>query len=102
VHVAPDAFIIVTAGNAFKPTEKLQKLSFQERQTILNGGQDRHHLPVREGLPELVDCLSALAQTPERVCRYVQTVDHGWSVGQPEVRFFDQKDFDGRMKMYDE
>jgi hypothetical protein len=95
VHVAPDAAIIVTAGNAFKPTEKLQKLSFEERQTILNGG-----LAVREGLLELVDCLSALAQTPERVCHYVQTVDHRWSVGQPEVRFFDQKDFDGRMKMY--
>jgi hypothetical protein len=96
----PDAFIIVTEANRFEPTKKMQKLPQEEQLAIANGGHAGHHRAVREGYFKLVDCLHALAQTPERVCLYVQPVDPPRFVGQPRVEFFDQKNFGGRLKMY--
>jgi hypothetical protein len=96
----PEAVVFVTATNAFKPTAKLQALTKAEQTKLLNGGHSRHHQAVKEGLLEIADSLTATVQTPERVCWYVQTVDHGWLVGKPEVRFASQAEFDGRLKMF--
>jgi hypothetical protein len=78
--VPPDAFVIVTAANSFRPTEKMQKLPFEKQKALSYGSPKTRHQAVRDGYFTLVDCLSAVAQTPERVCHYVQAVDPPWLV----------------------
>lgn len=100
----PDAIIIVTAANMFLPTEKFKALPFEEQEKLVkNTGHDTHHRMAAEGLFRIVDCFSAVAQTPERVCNVVQEVKHGELVDKPVVtNVFDQKDFSGNLKMFGE
>jgi len=97
----PDAVVFVTPSNMFKPTSKLEKLPPEQQKAIINQGHDGHHQAVRQGLFTIHDVLCAVAQNDKRVCLYNQSVrSSGLFYGQPQVDFFDQADFDGRLKMY--
>lgn len=97
----PDGFAIVTAINRFRPTAAFDALSEAEQRKVLNEGHDGHHRAVERGLMELEDGMSALVQTAERGCLYVQTLDQeGELAGRPDVNLFAQAEFDGRLKMY--
>ena len=96
----PDAIVFVTAANAFKTTDKLAALPAAEQLALLRASHARHHQAAKEGLMEVHDSIVALAQTPTRICQYMQRVHHGAFVGKPETKFFPQEDFHGRMKMY--
>jgi hypothetical protein len=100
----PDAVILVSPTNMFKATAKAKAVAmanpgFLKRMQTDTPEQRRER--VAEGLLELIDSVTAVAQTPERVCTCAQRVDRGGAyVGQPQVMFFDQAQFDGRMKMF--
>jgi hypothetical protein len=97
----PDAVAFVTMCNGFSPTEKFHGLDPEEQRKLVDAGHKVHHQMVKDGLLTVCDVLSALAQTPERVCQYVQKLDeHGRLTGQPEVGFSPQENFDGRIKMF--
>lgn len=98
----PDAVIFVTGANQFKPTAALLAMPESSQAELMNQGHDGHHKAVEEGLLEVVDTVLVTGQTPERVCHYVQEVRRDRFVGQPEVRFCQQGDFSGRLKMYGE
>jgi hypothetical protein len=91
---------MVTAANCFKQTKAFDTLSPQEQQAIWDAGHDRHHEAVKEGLFSIHDAMVAMAQNPQRVCWYTQPVHHGRFIDKPEVRFCDQRDLEGRLKMY--
>jgi hypothetical protein len=93
----PDAIMFVTAANMFRQTAKFDKLSRAEQDKIIQAGHDRHHEGVKQGLFELVDSMVSVAQTPERVCNYMLEMKRD---AVPVVHFFDQSEFDGRLKMY--
>jgi hypothetical protein len=46
------------------------------------------------------DALVAFAQNSTRVCIYQQPHSGVRFTGQPQVSFMNQRDFDGRLKMY--
>jgi hypothetical protein len=100
----PDAMVFVCVSNFFEPTERLLALSLEEQHKTLGQTHDGHHQAVKEGLLKLCDALTAVAQTPERMCSYMQKVAVGRRVvrflDQPVVQLFDQSDFSGRMKLY--
>lgn len=96
----PDAVVFVTAANRFQPTAKFETLTEVQRQELLDAGHDRHNQAAKEGLLELHDCLCAIAQTPTRVCNYMQDFLCGHPVGNPDTSFFPQANFDGRIKMF--
>lgn len=97
----PDAVMWVTGANEFRVTEKLRALPEEKGRWWLAGGHERHHQAVREGLMTIHDALVALAQSAELVCVYMQRVLPGAVfAGQPDVKFFPQADFDGRLKFY--
>jgi hypothetical protein len=97
----PDAIVFVTAANMFRPTAKFHALPIEEQQRRIELGHDEHHRMAREGLYRLIDCLIAMAQTPERVCHRIQPVpERGHMPDAPETHFFDANDFSGRMKFY--
>jgi hypothetical protein len=99
----PDAFIMVSATNMFKPTAKLMAMPMEEQRKLMNEGHDAHHRMAAEGLLTVIDSYTATVQTPERVCVCAQAVDkRGKLVGQPEARYLEQEDFGGRFKMYGE
>lgn len=99
----PDAIIFVTAANMFKPTEKMKKLPFEEQERRARLGHDENHRLAKQGYYEIIDCLIAVAQTPERVCHRIQPVaPRGQTPDAPHTQMFDQKHFDGRMKFYGE
>jgi hypothetical protein len=102
-HLQPDAFVIVTETNMFRPTPALAAMSGEERKAVLDGPHERHHQAAREGLLEIVDSLSASAQNSERLCMYIQPVTaQGDFEGPPIVHLLDQKHFSGRLKFYGE
>ena len=96
-----DAFVMVTAANEFRTTPAFNLLSKEEGLAILNAGHDRHHQAVKEGLLAMYHTLTAVAQTPQRVCLYIQRMNeyHGYQ-GPPKVEFYDQQEFDGWVKMF--
>jgi hypothetical protein len=97
----PEAVVIVTAVNAFVPTEKFQSLPVKQQRKLMRETHEAHHAAAREGLLDLRDALVAIAQTPERVCQYMQTYGPGSiPLGTASASFFPQKDFGGRLKMY--
>ena len=96
----PEAMVFATAVNAFLPTEKLIHMGPEALEKMLDSGHKRHHQAVQEGLLSLQDAFLAVAQTAQRVCLYTQTCERGRFLGQPDVKFFDQDHFDGRLKMY--
>lgn len=98
----PDALVFVTATNMFKPTAKFDALDEKRQREMLDGGHEAHHRLAAEGYFEIIDSVTAIAQTPERVCIASQQVDHGALVGQPETRTGPQEDFGGRLKMFGE
>lgn len=98
----PDAFVIVTPTNMFRPTEKLKAMGLKKQKELSMRGNDYHHQMAREGLMRIVDSFTAVVQTQERVCVASQEVDRGRAVGQPETFCMPQKDFGGRLKMWGE
>ena len=62
----PDAVVIVTPTNAFKPTAKF-KFRGETAKRATDTPEKRRRL-VAEGLLELIDSVTAVAQTPQRVC----------------------------------
>jgi hypothetical protein len=98
-----DGFVFVTAANYFRSTEKLTALDPAEVERQLAKGHDHHHRMAKEGLLTIQDSLIATAQTPERACIIVQAVGpKGEFVDKPDTRYFDQAEFDGRLKMFGE
>lgn len=98
-----DAIIFVSAINQFRQTEAFKRLSPEQQKFILDAGHDRHHQAVKEGLFEIQDCISALAQTASRVCVYLQVVDNRHNFeGPPQVELFDQRVLQGRLKLFGE
>jgi hypothetical protein len=98
----PDAMIFASVTNQFGPTEKFDELTPTEQHELLHSAHDRHHEAVAEGLLYVRDVLTVIVQTPERVCMYLQPIEHGQPVGQGKCEFFDQEGFGGRMKMFGE
>jgi hypothetical protein len=96
----PEAMVFATAINAFLPTEKLMQREPEAIRKVLNEGHKRHHQAVQEGLLSLQNAFLAVAQTAQRVCLYTQTCERGRFLGKPDVKFFDQDHFDGRLKMF--
>jgi hypothetical protein len=96
----PEAVIFATAVNAFQPTKKLMQMGHEAVAKLAQQGHPGHHKAVQEGLLSVHDAFFAAAQTAERVCLYTQTIQHGRFTGQPEVKFFDQDQFDGNLKMF--
>lgn len=98
----PDAMVIATPTNMFRPTAKFMakfKGKGEAAKRATDTPEQRRRL-VAEGLLEMVDSVTATAQNPERVCVVMQPVNRGVNVGEPQVNFFDQDSFEGRMKMY--
>jgi hypothetical protein len=97
----PDAVAFVTLCNGFSPTEKFRGLDPAGQKKLVEKGHDSHHQMVRDGLLTVQDVLLAIVQTPERVCRCHQTLDERKQfLGQPDVDFSTQENFDGRLKMF--
>lgn len=94
----PEGVIFVTATNRFIPTKKLLSRPVEEQDALHNSGHDKHHEAVKKGLMEMLDGLTAVAQTPERVCLCHVVIAR--TDLPPEVQFFDQDCFGGRLKMY--
>lgn len=99
--VAPvDALMIVTGCNMFVPTPALLERPIEEQGALMHHGHDRHHKAVKEGLLSVADGLVSVAQTPLRMCSYVQRIGRAGFLDAPEVHFFDQCNFAGRLKMF--
>lgn len=98
----PDAVIIATEANLFRPTPKVLALPWEEQEKLRNATSDDHHQAVRDGLLEVGDALHVTVQTPERVCFYIQEFGPGGPKGRPESFCFDQSEFDGRLKLFGE
>lgn len=96
----PDAIAFVTICNRFKTTPKFDALTPEQQQDLANATHDRHHQAVKSGLLTLNDALTAVVQTPDRVCQYIQDFELGKTAGRPDVLFTPQEDFDGRLKMF--
>jgi hypothetical protein len=78
---------------------KFRELTREEQMKIVDSaGHAGHHRAVKAGYLRIIDSLTALVQTPERVCNYMIDVDHPEEP--PMVQCFDQSQFDGRIKMY--
>lgn len=99
---APEAIAIATATNMFKPTAKYAALPRKEKIRIAKTarGHFQHHRMAAEGLFEIVDSITAVVQTGQRVCNCSQPVERGTFVGGPTVHYFAQSEFEGRLKMY--
>jgi hypothetical protein len=96
----PDAFVFVTAGSAFKPTERFFQLPEAQQRELLDAGHDRHHQAVKDGILAINDALVAVAQTPERVCHYQQDLVGRGVFSKAQSFCAPQAEFDGRMKLF--
>ena len=101
-HLISDAIVFVTPANMFRPTDKMNALPIEEQERLAShpDGHEGHHRAVKDGYFILVDCLSAVAQTRERVCSRIQPVVNGKFLDAPETRVFSQENFGGRLKMF--
>jgi hypothetical protein len=101
----PEAFVFATVINKFEPTAKLRALPPEEYRKLINAkSHEEHHAAVKQGLLAVHDALACTAQTSERVCLYTQTYypKRIEPIGRPDVQFFNQSEFAGRMKMFGE
>jgi hypothetical protein len=99
--VPPDAIVCVMASNMFRETPKMEALPEERRRTMLDRGHDYHHQLVKEGMLEIVDSMTSLAQSREDVVLFAQEVDDGRFIGQAECKIeCKQAQFDGRLKLY--
>jgi hypothetical protein len=96
----PDAVSFVTCCHRFTPTEKYERLTPAERQTLHSKGNDGIRQAAKQGLFKECDSLLAHAQTRERVCQHMQDFERGRPIGEPETVFMPQDRFDGRLKLY--
>ena len=96
----PDAFITVTASNMFKPTAKMLALPVAKQKKLHNQNHGEHHKLAAQGYYRIIDSLTALVQTPKRICVCTQEVDRGALVGNPDSHLMNNDDFGGRMKMF--
>ena len=97
----PDAIALCTVVNFFRSTEKFKALPEAEQEELMAGAHDSHNEAVKLGLLSVADALWVVAQTPERVCCYLQILDaRGRPQEQPQVDFYPQDGFDGRLKMF--
>jgi hypothetical protein len=99
----PEAIVFVSVINKFSSTKKMLALSREEQERHLVSHEAQHRA-VGEGLLTMVDALFATAQTPGRVCLYVQDIHarRGLFIGQPEVAIGDQEQLGGRVKFFGE
>jgi hypothetical protein len=100
--IPPDALIFASVTNQFNPTEKFDQLTPAQKAEVLNGGHDRQHEAVAEGILSVHDVLTVLVQTPEKVCLYCQPLERGRPDGRAQCEVFPQTGFGGRMKMFGE
>jgi hypothetical protein len=96
----PDAVAVVSVVNWFALTPKFQELTPAAQEALLNGGHDKHHRAVEEGTMSVCDALSAVVQTPQRVCTYTDTIGRKGPRRSPQVLFSPQSELDGRLKLY--
>jgi hypothetical protein len=92
----PDAIVIVNAADKFETTTVFDALSNGEKERVFRSQHPRD-------LPQYFqphDALVSVAQSPERVCVFSQRLRGDLLIGEPEVRFFPQSAFDGRLKIY--
>ncbi len=55
---------------------------------------------VAAGFLTICDTLAAWVQTPDRVCQYSQKIKNGRPSEKPEYLFWNQDNFNGRLKMF--
>jgi hypothetical protein len=98
----PDAVVFAARINKFESTAKLLALPQTEALRMATGGADQYHRLAKQGYFRIVDAVMCCAQTPERVCMYVQERHSPGRLpsGAPQTEFFDQSKFRGRMKMF--
>lgn len=93
---SPDAIVIVTGADKFEPTAAFDALTEDEQERVFRSQHPRD-------MPQYFephDALVSVAQSPERVCVFTQRLRGDLLIGEPEVRFFPQAAFDGRLKIY--
>jgi hypothetical protein len=94
--IAVDAIVIASIIDRFESNEAFGQLSRDEQKQIIDGAHPRN-------LPQYFtseEAVASVAQTPERVCILHQKLVGSLFIGEPEVKFFPQCDFSGRMKMF--
>ena len=97
----PDALVLVTATNEFRSTAAFKALPEQEQRRIIEAGHDEHHRAAAKGLLTLSDAVTAVVQTPDRVCVCTQILDgRKQPDGPPQIQCGPQSQFGGRLKMY--
>jgi hypothetical protein len=92
----PDGIAFAMCVNMFVPTEAFALLPAAERDYWLES-HARQHEAVERGLFQLNDALTALVQTPERVCVCTQVVN---SCDRPELNVIPQAAFEGRLRLF--
>lgn len=96
----PDAIVIATVVNRFVPTEKFHEEAFEKRQELAATGPSGWRQGVEDGYFRMCTALHAVAQTPSRVCVYIQNDAEAREPGRPEVSFWAQDEFRGNLKMF--
>ena len=97
-QLPPLAVCMVTGVNRFEGTEKFYALPPEEQLKLVDSGHGRHHEAVREGLLTMQDAFVSLVQTKDRVC--FCTVNRKALSAQPETKFCNQTELEGRIKLY--
>lgn len=93
----PDAFVMVTQTNMFRPTAKTKALPLKEQKRMTNRGADELHRLSARGFFSIVDSFTSVAQSPELVCICTQEADDLTHVN---TMHMPQEDFGGRVKMF--
>lgn len=93
----PDAVIIVTPADMYMPTAKMLELSMEEQKRLADLGASARPRLVREGLYDVIDSYTALAQTPELVMTVNQAADDETA---PVTRCGPLNSLTGRLKMF--
>jgi hypothetical protein len=91
----PEAVVLVTPMNHYRATDAFLKLP-PDRQKFYSASANRNREAVARGYMTVDDSLTALAQTPERVC--ISSLITGQE--QPLTNFWRQDEYDGRTKFY--
>lgn len=95
----PDAVVIVTPTNMFRPTAKMRALPAAQQKRMTSGGHADHHRLAAQGYFEVVDSFTSVAQTPERVCIATQVAGADGAPGVKHMHML-QEHFGGRLKMF--
>lgn len=94
----PDAFVLCTGGDNYRQNASFDALPREEQERLMDAYHPKH-------MPEYFrahDVLMVTAQTPERVCIYVQDmrIPGYLLIGEPEIRFWPQSANVGRLKLF--